>query len=144
MKNYKIIFILSILANVFTLDTKDPEFVKQFKLKHITEGDGKSFPKKGFSVKVHYTGSFPDTEKKFDSSRDRGNAFTFTLGKGEVIKCWDLVVERLSIGERVQVVCPSKLAYGERGAGGVIPPNADIAFDIEMLGFKDYSKKDEA
>ena len=72
----------------------------------------------GSQVTVHYTGTFPDTGKKFDSSVDRNRPFTFTLARGQVIRCWDEVVGKMSIGEKIYVVCPSRLAYGERGAGG--------------------------
>jgi len=143
MKVLKLIIFTSFILSVFSLDTKDEEFVKQFQVKHVTAGDGKSFPQKGNQVKVHYTGTFPETGKKFDSSRDRGDPFTFTLGQGQVIRCWDMVVERMSKGERIEVICPSALAYGSRGAGGAIPPNADIAFDIEMIDWRDPSRRDE-
>jgi FK506-binding protein 1 len=135
------ICILLILACTVTYtlcqqkDTHDPEFETQFQVKHLKEGDGKSFAKVGDRVSVHYTGTFPHNGKKFDSSKDRNTPFGFTLKRGQVIQCWDEVVSRMSIGEAITVICPAKLAYGERGAGGVIPPNADIAFEIEMLGF---------
>lgn len=131
----RILIVVSLLL-AFTIcekDTYDPEFVELFKVKHLQKGDGKSFAKTGDMVSVHYTGTFPETGKKFDSSKDRSSPFSFNLKTGQVIKCWDEVVSRMSIGEVIQVICPSKLAYGERGAGGVIPPNADIAFEIEML-----------
>ena len=121
---------------VIVSDTHDPKFVETFKPKHLQAGDGTRFPPAGAMVKVHYTGTFPDTGKKFDSSLDRNRHFDFTLKRGSVIKCWDEVVSQMSIGEKIYVICPSSLAYGERGAGGVIPPNTDIAFEIELFDFK--------
>lgn len=115
--------------------TYESEFETQFKVQHIKQGDGKTFPKVGEKVSVHYTGTFPHNGKKFDSSKDRGTPFSFVLKRGQVIQCWDEVVSRMTKGEVIYVVCPSKLAYGERGAGGIIPPNADIAFEIEILSF---------
>ena len=64
---------------------------------------------------------------------DRGEPFEFDLGVGQVIKCWDMSVARLSLGEKIKVVCPYKLAYGERGAGGVIPPKSDLVFEMELM-----------
>ena len=71
--------------------------------------------------------------KKFDSSYDRGEPLPFTLGIGQVIKCWDTSVARLSLGEKITVTCPSDLAYGSRGAGNVIPPNSDLIFEMELM-----------
>ncbi len=100
----------------------------------VTEGSGSS-PTKGSTVEVHYTGTLKDGGKKFDSSRDRGQKFTFTLGVGQVIKCWDEGVAMMKVGERATLDCSSDVAYGSRGAGGVIPPNADLLFDVELFSF---------
>lgn len=121
--------------NLALLNTNDPEFVTLYQSNRIKDGDESTYPKAGDLVKVHYTGTFPDSGKKFDSSLDRNSPFTFTLKQGQVIQCWDDVVSKMSKGEKIKVICPSRLAYGERGAGGVIPPNADIAFEIELLNF---------
>jgi len=115
--------------------TKNPEFADYFKIKYLKEGDNKNFPSPKSSVTVHYTGTIPTTGKKFDSSVDRNKPFKFTLKVGQVIKCWDEVVSKMSLGEKIYVVCPSELAYGNRGAGELIPPNSDIAFEIELLDF---------
>ena len=98
-------------------------------------GNGNNFPKKWDTVEVHYRGFFMDN-KQFDSSYDRNNTFHFKLGLGHVIKCWDFVVSKMSIGQKIQVRCPSEWAYGARGAGGLIPPNADLIFEIELLSYK--------
>ena len=130
----KVIFLSLLLINLGLAveTTYDPEFEKKFQVTHIKEGDGKTFPKKGDRVAVHYTGTLLDG-KKFDSSYDRNSPFQFTLGVGQVIKCWDMSVARLSLGEKIKVICPYNLAYGERGAGGVIPPKADLAFEMELI-----------
>lgn len=100
----------------------------------IKEGSGPN-PPQGSKVSVHYTGTFPDG-RKFDSSVDRGTKFEFSLGKGEVIKGWDMAVSEMKVGEKCKITLQPALAYGARGAGGVIPPNAVLCFEIELFGWK--------
>lgn len=99
----------------------------------ITPGDGTTFPKKGQTVVVHYVGMLASNGQKFDSSRDRDNPFRFRLGNGEVIKGWEEGIAKMSKGERAQLTCSPDVAYGSRGYPGVIPPNATLIFDVELL-----------
>ena len=95
------------------------------------EGSGAA-AKAGDSVEVHYTGWLTDG-KKFDSSKDRGRPFSFTLGAGQVIKGWDEGVAGMKVGGKRKLVIPAALGYGARGAGGVIPPDAELTFEVELL-----------
>jgi peptidylprolyl isomerase len=105
-------------------------------LAYIDEVNGSGpEPKTGDKVTVHYTGMFTDG-RKFDSSIDRNKPFTFTIGLGQVIKGWDEGVATMKVGGKRKLMIPANLGYGSRGAGGVIPPNADLVFDIELLGIQ--------
>jgi len=109
--------------------------------KDMTKGEGAE-AKAGQQVSVHYTGWLYDAKgvenkgKKFDSSRDRGTPFEFSLGAGEVIKGWDEGVQGMKVGGNRTLIIPPAMGYGKRGAGGVIPPNATLVFDVELLGLK--------
>jgi FKBP-type peptidyl-prolyl cis-trans isomerase len=96
----------------------------------------------GSTAVVHYTGWLSDPEaeygqgRKFDSSVDRGQPFRFPLGAGRVIRGWDEGVAGMKVGGKRRLIIPSEYGYGARGAGGVIPPNATLVFDVELLGIE--------
>lgn len=98
----------------------------------LKEGSGAK-PGASDVVKVHYRGTFPDG-KEFDSSYARGTPIEFPLNR--VIPCWTEGVQRMALGGKAKLTCPSRIAYGERGAGGVIPPNATLVFEVELLGIR--------
>ncbi len=96
----------------------------------------------GKTVNVHYTGWLYDAAaddkkgQKFDSSHDRGNHFSFLLGSGRVIKGWDRGVQGMKVGGKRTLIIPSSMAYGAQGAGGIIPPNTALVFDVELIGLQ--------
>jgi len=116
--------------------------MSQLQITDTTVGTGAEAVK-GKTVVVHYTGWLYDPAKpdkkgrKFDSSVDRGSPFTFPLGAGKVIKGWDEGVSGMRVGGKRTLVIPPAMAYGSRGAGGVIPPDATLLFDVELLGVRD-------
>ena len=98
----------------------------------VQVGTGRT-AEKGMPVRVHYTGRLADG-KKFDSSVDRKEPFQFNLGAGEVIRGWDEGVAGMKVGGKRKLIIPANLAYGPRGVPGAIPPNAELTFDVELLG----------
>lgn len=110
----------------------------------LRAGDGDEGPLKGDRVFVHYVGTLEDGSK-FDSSRDRGEKFSFTLGKGEVIKAWDFGVASMKKGELSRLTCASKYAYGENGSPPKIPPDATLIFEVELCDWRgeDLSPKED-
>jgi len=103
-------------------------------IEHLTAGSGAT-PQQGDTVSVHYTGWLTDG-KKFDSSRDRGEPFDFTLGRGEVIAGWDAGVAVMKVGDKVKLTIPPDMAYGAAGYPGAIPPNATLVFEVELLAVR--------
>ena len=99
----------------------------------LQDGTGAA-PKASDVVSVHYRGTFPDTGKEFDSSHKRGQPIEFPLSG--VIACWTEGVQKMKVGGKAKLTCPPSIAYGARGAGGVIPPNATLNFEVELLGIK--------
>jgi FKBP-type peptidyl-prolyl cis-trans isomerase FkpA len=117
------------------------EQVKELQKIDTLVGEGRE-AEPGFNVTVHYTGWLYDASakdgkgKKFDSSVDRKQPFVFFLGGGQVIQGWDEGFAGMKIGGKRTLIIPSEMGYGARGAGGAIPPNADLIFDVELLGVK--------
>lgn len=104
------------------------------KIEDIVVGTGES-PQKGQTVVVHYTG-WLENGTKFDSSVDRGQKFEFPIGMGRVIKGWDEGVLTMKVGGKRKLTIPPEMGYGAAGAGGVIPPDATLVFEVELFGMK--------
>jgi FK506-binding protein 1 len=102
----------------------------------LKPGYGDKLPQKGETCLVHYVGTLAHNKKKFDSSRDRGKPFEFKIGMGQVLNAWDIGVAQMSVGEISRLTCSPKYAYGEKGVAGVIPSNATLEFEIELLEIK--------
>ena len=122
---------LNEISSQITPAPKEAE-VNELKIEDIKQGDGQE-AKAGDTVSVHYTGTLTNGTK-FDSSKDRNTPFDFDLGAGQVIEGWDQGVEGMKVGGVRKLTIPPDLAYGSRGAGGVIPPNATLIFEVELLG----------
>lgn len=109
--------------------------VTELKIEKLADGTGDRMTKKGDTISVHYTGTLTDGTK-FDSSLDRGTPFSFTVGGGQVIAGWDQGLLDMKVGEKRRLTIPASLGYGSRGAGGVIPPNATLIFETELVSIK--------
>lgn len=142
---------LPTLARSFSTST----IVRSVRVERISAGDGKNFPKVGDSITIHYTGTLARGGSKFDSSVDRGQPFSCQIGvfvvlshfackirwkeadeipnSGQVISGWDVGVPQLSLGEKAKLHITADSGYGSQGAGGVIPPNASLVFEVELL-----------
>jgi len=118
--------------NEQTQSTSNSYDIQGMKVEVLTQGTGEE-AKTGDTVSVHYVGTL-ENGTKFDSSVDRGEPFSFTLGENRVIQGWELGVLGMKVGEKRKLTIPSNLAYGNQAVGGVIPANATLVFEVELLG----------
>jgi FKBP-type peptidyl-prolyl cis-trans isomerase FkpA len=136
MKKFLLIVAAAVLVVVIPMaaSAKEKKMKDGLVIDDVKVGTG-AVAKAGQTVTVHYTGWLTDG-KKFDSSKDRNEPFVFHLGAGEVIKGWDEGVQGMKVGGVRNLTIPPSLGYGSQGAGGVIPPNATLKFEVELLGVK--------
>ncbi|MFZ1735990.1 MAG: FKBP-type peptidyl-prolyl cis-trans isomerase [Candidatus Moraniibacteriota bacterium] len=124
-----------ITENAMMQDQPAKDVVSELKIETTQEGTGERAVKSGDTISVHYTGRLTDGTK-FDSSVDRGTPFTFTIGAGQVIKGWDEGLLGMKVGEKRTLTIPADKGYGATGAGGVIPPNATLVFETELVSIQ--------
>jgi len=134
MQKKLILLALSLIIIFSSCERKNFMTKSGVKIEVLTEGKGES-PKQGQIVTVHYTGWLTDSTK-FDSSVDRGQPFKYQFGVGQVIQGWDDGVATLKVGGKSKFTIPPELGYGRNGAGGVIPPDATLIFEVELLGIQ--------
>ncbi|RGB28844.1 binding protein 2 like protein [Rhizophagus diaphanus] len=134
-QNIIILFFIAIVClTCYFVDAKEPPKTLQVGIKNrISDGICRKRSKNGDSLSVHYTGTLFEDGKEFDSSLPRGTPFTFTLGAGHVIKGWDQGLVGMCIGEKRRIIIPSDLAYGPRGSPPLIPGDAALVFDVELV-----------
>lgn len=142
MQRFMKLIVTGILAALIAVPAYAAKDAKKPEAKTVTTASGLKYsdevvgkgasPVAGKQVKVHYTGTL-ENGKKFDSSVDRKEPFSFVIGVGQVIPGWDEGVMTMKVGGKRKLIIPSKLGYGASGAGGVIPPNATLLFDVELL-----------
>ncbi len=124
-----------VTKNAMMQDESSTEAGSELKIETTKEGTGDRVVKSGDTISVHYTGRLVDGTK-FDSSLDRGTPFTFTIGAGQVIKGWDEGLLGMKVGEKRTLTIPADKGYGATGAGGVIPPNATLIFETELVSIQ--------
>lgn len=122
------------VSDYIKIEEQKEEPKSELKIETMEQGQGQEV-KSGDTIRVHYTGYLEDGTK-FDSSVDRGQPFEFQIGMGQVIKGWEQGLIGMKVGEKRKLTIPPELGYGSRGAGGVIPPNATLIFDVELLEIK--------
>ena len=134
MKSLQFLLVLALTASGATavLAAGDETLPSGVRISHLSAGSGAS-PAASDTVKVHYRGTLADG-KEFDSSYKRNAPATFPLGR--VIPCWTQGLQKMKVGGKARLVCPPATAYGDRGAGGAVPPNATLTFEVELIAIE--------
>ena len=134
--------VLAVLARDIKYTTSDPDFVSEFNVVHINDGNKKTYPKLGDTVKINFSAKSPHTFKLWYSSI-RQPPLPVVVGGSSSMKCWDQILVRMSKGEKLYAVCKAELVYEGRG-NDVIPPNSDVGWELEIVGIERKNKKTKA
>jgi FK506-binding protein 1 len=128
------VFILTLFSslNIFSC-FEDSETKLLFKVEVLKEGDNATYAKSGNLITLHFTGTFVESKKKFDSSYDKNEPAKIVIGKGIMIECWERIIPKISLGEKVSFVCPYSLAYGTQGVPKKVPPKTNLAYEVEII-----------
>jgi len=141
--NFKVLSWFSVLVFAWAVTAADSSEVTKLQIDTTYKPEVCTVTaQKGDSIKVHYTGTLYENGQKFDSSLDRGQPLPLTLGVGQVIKGWDDGLIGMCLHEKRTLTIPSSMAYGSRGAGGLIPPNAALVFTTELVDLKSKAHKE--
>lgn len=137
-------FLILTLFSTFNIFAciQDQETKLLFKVEVLKEGDDVTYAKPGNLITLHFLGTFVEPKKKFDSTYDKNEPAKIVIGKGMMIECWERVIPKISLGEKVSFICPYSLAYGTQGIPKKVPPKTNLAYEVEIINIEEGNHED--